>query len=119
MEFCEGPCSQRHSASSIRKILKRSCTTAGISKRVTPHTLRNSYATHMLELGVDIRYIQAMLGHRRPETTMIYTHISTHKIQNLPNPLDELVREQLESLPNKEHSNPSNFPLIPGKLWGY
>jgi len=115
----EGPRRQAYSASSIRKILKRSCMAAGIAKRVTPHTLRHSYATHMLELGVDIRYIQAMLGHRRPETTMIYTHISTHKIQNLPNPLDELVREQLESLPNKEHPNPPNFPLIPGKLWGY
>jgi site-specific recombinase XerD len=115
----EGPGGGRYSPSSIRKILRRSCGVAGITKRVTPHTLRHSYATHMLELGVDIRYIQAMLGHRRPETTMIYTHISTHKIQNLPNPLDELVREQLESLPDKGNSDPPKFPLIPGKLWGY
>ena len=73
----------------------------------------------MLELGVDIRYIQAMLGHQRPETTMIYTHFSSQKLENLPNPLDELVREHQECLPDKHTSETSKHPLIPGKLWGY
>lgn len=115
----EGPNGRKYSTSSIRKILKRACKAAGIQKKVTPHTLRHSYATHMLELGVDIRYIQAMLGHRRPETTMIYTHISSQKIENLPNPLDELVREQQKSFPDKRNNISSKLPIIPKKLWGY
>lgn len=115
----EGPGGKAYSASSIRKILHRSCAIAGIGKSVTPHTLRHSYATHLLELGVDIRYIQAMLGHRRPETTMIYTHISTHKIQDLPNPLDEIVRDELSSHRDMWNDIPHKNPLIPKRGSGY
>jgi site-specific recombinase XerD len=83
----------RYSASSIRQFLKVSCRSAGITKHVTPHTLRHSYATHLLESGVDVRYIQELLGHSRPETTMIYTHVSEKKIDEIKNPLDEAVNK--------------------------
>ena len=109
----EGPSEKPYSASSIRKILGRAVRKAGIEKPVTPHTLRHSYATHLLELGVDIRYIQAMLGHQRPETTMIYTHISTHKVRELPNPLDEIFREELNSQRDMWNQIRNNNPLIP------
>ena len=54
----------------------------------TPHTLRHSYATHLLENGVGIRYIQELLGHAKPETTMIYTHVAKKDLLNIESPLD-------------------------------
>ncbi|NPA38110.1 MAG: tyrosine-type recombinase/integrase [Chlorobi bacterium] len=86
----EGAKGAKYSASSIRTSLTRYCVKAGISKKITPHTLRHSFATHLLENGVDIRYIQALLGHSKPETTMIYTHISKKKLMNIQSPLDYL-----------------------------
>lgn len=82
--------SLQYSAESIRHIFKEAVKNAGIKKPVRVHTLRHSFATHMLEKGVDIRYIQDMLGHNDPKTTMIYTHISERKINMFVNPLDEL-----------------------------
>ncbi|GGG56754.1 tyrosine-type recombinase/integrase [Bizionia arctica] len=82
-----------YSASSIRNFLKQSCKLAGIHKVVTPHTLRHSYATHMLENGIDLRYIQELLGHVKPETTMIYTHVAQKNIMQIRNPLDVIVEE--------------------------
>ena len=58
---------------------------------MTPHTLRHSYATHMLENGVDIRYIQELLGHSKPETTMIYTQVAQKDLNKIKNPLDIAV----------------------------
>ena len=115
----ENPAGGKYAPSSVRRILNRACATAGIKKRVSPHTLRHSYATHMLELGVDLRYVQAMLGHAKPETTMIYTHISTAKIQDLANPFDELVKEEMGQVPNMVHSSHQKPALIPDKVWGY
>lgn len=63
---------------------------AGIQKRVTPHMLRHSFATHLLEQGVDMRYIQALLGHESSKTTEIYTHVSTTELEKIKNPLDGL-----------------------------
>ena len=115
----EGAGGNQYSGGSIRKILARACYKSAIKKRVTPHTLRHSYATHMLELGVDLRYVQAMLGHSKPETTMIYTHISTAKIQNLANPFDELVKEEMESLRDNGNMINEKGALIPANYWGY
>ena len=86
--FVENPNGGKYSATSIRKFLKRSCKLANISKRVTPHTLRHSYATHLLENGTDLRYIQVLLGHSKPETTMIYTHVAQRDLQAIQSPLD-------------------------------
>lgn len=80
-----------YTASSIRKVLHRACKKANISKEVKVHTLRHSFATHMLEKGVDIRYIQEMLGHNDPKTTMIYTHVSERKINTFVNLFDEIT----------------------------
>ncbi|MFC4721795.1 tyrosine-type recombinase/integrase [Geojedonia litorea] len=95
--FVEGPDGGPYSASSVRQVLKRSCQLAGIKKKVTPHTLRHSYATHMLENGVDLRYIQALLGHAKPETTMIYTHVAQKSIMQIKNPLDVTVEGLLQN----------------------
>lgn len=91
--FAEGKVGEKYTASSIRNFLKRSCQLAQITKRVTPHTLRHSYATHLLENGTDIRFIQTLLGHNKPETTMIYTHVSTTSINAIRNPLDIAVNK--------------------------
>src|SRR5579863_5613607 len=72
---------------------------AGISKAVHPHTLRHSFATHLLENGAELPAIQILLGHADPRDTMIYLHLSTQKLRAAPNPLDTL---ELASLPRQE-----------------
>lgn len=72
----------------IQKIVKKAATNANISKSVTPHTLRHSFATHLLENGTDIRYIQTLLGHAKLETTQIYTHVAQSKLEGIVSPLD-------------------------------
>lgn len=89
--FVEGKESKKYSAESVRQFLKKSARKAQIKKVVTPHTLRHSYATHLLENGVDIRYIQSLLGHSRPETTMIYTHVKRKDLMEIQNPLDTAI----------------------------
>jgi integrase/recombinase XerD len=86
--FVEGLNGGKYSTESVRQFLRKSCAKALIKKTVTPHTLRHSYATHLLENGVDIRYIQSLLGHSRPETTMIYTHVKRKDLMDIQNPLD-------------------------------
>ena len=95
--FIEGRDGSTYSATSVRQFLKKSCKAAGITKDVTPHSLRHSYATHMLENGVDIRYIQELLGHAKPETTMLYTHVAQKDLTQISNPLDVLVKQLTEN----------------------
>jgi len=79
-----------YTQSSARKVLKRAVRVAGIRKHVTLHTLRHSYATHLLERGVGLRYIQELLGHGSPKTTMLYTHVSGKRLGEILSPLDGL-----------------------------
>ncbi|OIO81551.1 hypothetical protein AUJ84_00800 [Candidatus Pacearchaeota archaeon CG1_02_32_132] len=74
----------------IQKIVKNLRVKAGINKKVTPHTLRHSFATHLLEEGTDIRMIQTLLGHASLNTTQLYTHISSEQIKKIKNPLDSI-----------------------------
>jgi site-specific recombinase XerD len=77
-------------ARTAQKIVERARQAAGIQKRLTPHTLRHSFATHLLEAGTDIRYIQELLGHASTKTTEIYTHVSRRDIGRIRSPLDDL-----------------------------
>ena len=99
--FVEGQKGGKYTADSVRQFLKKSCLKANINKPVTPHTLRHSYATHLLENGVDIRYIQSLLGHAKPETTMIYTHVKRKDLMEIQNPLDAAL-QKINKLDNNE-----------------
>lgn len=74
----------------VRKALRRAVSSLALAKRVSPHTLRHSFATHLLEAGIALPVIQALLGHRSIRTTARYTQISTHLIAATPSPLDHL-----------------------------
>ena len=91
--FIENPNGGPYNAGSIRQFLKRYCKEAGIRKKVTPHTLRHSYATHLIENGVGLRYVQDLLGHAKPETTMIYTHVAKKDLLQIQSPLDTALQE--------------------------
>lgn len=91
--FIENPKGGKYSPESIRAFLKKSVKLSGITKTVTPHTLRHSYATHMLEQGIGIRHIQELLGHSRPETTMIYTHVTRKDLEQIKSPLDTAINK--------------------------
>lgn len=80
----------KYSARSIQAILKQSLKLSGIQKKATVHTLRHSFATHLLENGTDLRYIQSLLGHESPKTTQIYTHVTTKGFNQIKSPLDKL-----------------------------
>lgn len=73
-----------------QKIFENACKKAGIRKEVTLHSLRHSFATHLMESGVDIRYIQELLGHKSSKTTEIYTHVSNRDLGKIKSPLDSL-----------------------------
>jgi integrase/recombinase XerD len=78
-----------YSPKSLQSVLKQAVPKAGTRKNVTLHWLRHSYATHLLESGTDLRYIQQLLGHKSSRTTEIYTHVSTRKIQEIKSPFDD------------------------------
>lgn len=78
------------SRKTIQKVIENSCKKAGINEKITPHILRHSFATHLLEDGTDIRYIQALLGHSSIKTTQGYTKVAKTNIIKIKSPLDEL-----------------------------
>ncbi len=80
----------KYSETSLSMVLKRAVSKAKINKSVTLHWLRHSYATHLLENGTDLRYIQELLGHSSSRTTEIYTHVSTKNLQGIKSPFDDL-----------------------------
>jgi integrase/recombinase XerD len=81
---------EQYAASSLQKVLKSACSKAGLRKQITLHWLRHSYATHLLEAGTDLRYIQELLGHSSSRTTEIYTHVTDKSIQKIRSPFDDL-----------------------------
>lgn len=84
----QGQSKDEYSARSIQKILKKALEKCNIKKRITVHSLRHSFATHLVEQGTDIRIIQEILGHKDIRTTQIYTHISSASISKVNNPFD-------------------------------
>jgi site-specific recombinase XerD len=83
----ENPVSTRQLARVVEAAAKR----AGLTKRVSPHTLRHSFATHLLEDGVDIRVIQVLLGHAKLENTAFYTQVATRTVRTIISPLDKVL----------------------------
>ncbi|MFH0894206.1 MAG: site-specific integrase [Bacteroidota bacterium] len=81
---------ERYSEESLAKVLKNSIQAVGITKPVSLHWLRHSYATHLLESGVDLKYIQELLGHKSIKTTEIYTHVTQKSLQKIKSPFDDL-----------------------------
>lgn len=79
---------QPYSRASVANLLKTAVKRAGIQRKVTPHMLRHSFATHLLEAGTDLRYIQTLLGHNSSKTTEIYTQVSNHHLQKIKSPFD-------------------------------
>jgi integrase/recombinase XerD len=87
----EGAGGKQYSATSIYNVVKNTAGKAGIKKRIHPHILRHSFATHHLEQGTDLRFIQAFLGHESSKTTEIYTHVSNKELLKFRNPLDDIL----------------------------
>ena len=86
----EGQYGGKYSSRSMENVLQNAVKKTGIKRKIVMHTLRHSYATHLLEAGTDIRYIQELLGHSSPKTTMIYTHVSSKKLSEIKSPFDNL-----------------------------
>lgn len=86
----EGQKGGAYTVKSIQNVFQRACVAAGITKPATVHTLRHSYATHLLEQGTDLRIIQEILGHSSSKTTEIYTHVSNRTLTSIQNPFDVL-----------------------------
>ena len=80
----------RYSETSLQYVFKQSCKRAGVNEKATLYWLRHSYATHLLEAGTDLRYIQELLGHKSTRTTEIYTHVSRRALEQIRSPFDDL-----------------------------
>jgi site-specific recombinase XerD len=95
----------QHFARLVHYMCRRTLRRSGLKKRVTIHSLRHSFATHMLESGVDIRTIQVLLGHRSLKTTALYTFVSMKRITTVQSPLD-LLDSLIEGKPRRRAKSP-------------
>lgn len=86
----------QYSEKSVQNVVKRAAQRAGINKRVTPHTIRHCYATHLLDGGTDVRFIQELLGHANITTTLIYTHVTNYSMARIESPLDKLMNHRAD-----------------------
>jgi len=85
-QYTGEPCSTR----SVEEVMQMTIKKTGLEKKASVRTLGHSFATHLLEHGTDLRYIQELLGHNSSRTTEIYTHVSTKSIQQIKSPFDDL-----------------------------
>ena len=86
-------CTEYITERTVQRVFENACNIAKITQKATVHTLRHSFATHLLEGGIDLRYIQELLGHASSKTTEIYTHVTQKSISNIESPLDKLMRK--------------------------
>lgn len=89
----EGANGNQYAGTSVGKLLKRAAIKAGIEKNITPHVLRHSFATHLMDKGTDTRYIQELLGHANLNTTAIYAHVSKKDLMAVTSPLDRIFED--------------------------
>ncbi len=94
----QGEESGRHiTERTVQRIFENAKEKSGIQKKVSVHSLRHSFATHLLEGGIDLRYIQELLGHQSGKTTEIYTHVTEKSIKNIASPLDRIMGKRAEN----------------------
>ena len=90
----EGVGRHKYSPTSVGRVLSNAAKKANIQRVITAHMLRHSFATHLLEQGLDLRYIQQLLGHGSSKTTEIYTHVSSKSLAKIKSPLDTLFKRK-------------------------
>jgi len=93
----EGIDGHQYSASSVQKIFRKAVKESNVNPWATPHTLRHSFATHLLQQGINLRYVQALLGHSSSKTTEIYTHVMNINNKIIESPLDSILNERIVS----------------------